>query len=82
MSQAGTAVWFARHESRLAWRDFVSMMTAGRRTRARKVAIGFAVFIIIMHAIAYSVVGGYADAPIEPAVVDRASRRRCCCRGC
>ena len=40
MSQAGTAVWFARHESRLAWRDFVSMMTAGRRTRARKVAIG------------------------------------------
>ena len=65
MSQAGTAVWFARHELRLAWRDFVSMMTAGRRTRARKVAIGFAVFVIIMHAIAYSVVGGYADAPMS-----------------
>jgi ABC-2 type transport system permease protein len=65
MSQAGTAVWFARHESRLAWRDFVAMMTAGRRTRARKVAIGFVVFVIIMHAIAYSVVGRYADAPID-----------------
>jgi ABC-2 type transport system permease protein len=65
MSQAGSAVWFARHESRLAWRDFVAMMTAGRRTRARKVAIGFVVFVIIMHVIAYSVVGRYADAPID-----------------
>src|SRR3984885_10861289 len=65
MSQAGSAVWFARHESRLAWRYFVSMMTAGRRTRARKIAIGFAVFVIVMHAIAYSVVGGYATAPVD-----------------
>src|ERR1700677_4232640 len=64
MTQAGSAVWFVRHESRLAWRDFVSMM-AGRRTRARKIAIGFAVFVIIMHAIAYSVVGGYASAPVD-----------------
>src|SRR5580704_7774582 len=65
MSQAGSAVWFARHESRLAWRDFVSMMTAGRRTRARKIEIGRAVFVIVMHAIAYSVVGGYATAPVD-----------------
>ncbi len=42
------------------------MMTAGRRTRARKVAIGFAVFVIVMHVIAYSVVGRYADAAIDP----------------
>ena len=34
MSQAGSAVWFARHESRLAWRDLVSMMTAGTPSRA------------------------------------------------
>jgi len=65
MSQAGTAVWFAHHESRLAWRDFVAMMTAGRRRRARQVAIGFAVFIVVMHVIAYSVVGRYADAAID-----------------
>jgi ABC-2 type transport system permease protein len=65
MSQAGSAVWFARHESRLAWRDFVAMMTAGRRTRARKVAIGFVIFVVIMHVIAYSVVGRYAAAPID-----------------
>jgi len=69
MTQAGTAVWFARHESRLAWRDFVAMMTAGRRRRARQVAIGFVIFIIVMHAIAYSVVGRYADAPIDRALL-------------
>ena len=31
MSEAGTLAWFAHHESRLAWRDWISMMTAGRR---------------------------------------------------
>ena len=43
MIQPGTAVWFARHESRLAWRDWLSMMTAGKRERRRQVAIGFVV---------------------------------------
>ena len=62
MIQAGSAIWFARHESRLAWRDWISMMTAGRRARARGVAIGFAAFIIFMHAIAYFVVGPSATA--------------------
>ncbi len=38
------------------------MMTAGRRARARGVAIGFAAFIIFMHAIAYFVVGPSATA--------------------
>ena len=37
-------------------------MTAGRRARARGVAIGFAAFIIFMHAIAYFVVGPSATA--------------------
>ena len=62
MIEAGTAVWFARHESRLAWRDWLSMMTAGRRARARGVAIGFVAFIIFMHAVAYFVVGPSATA--------------------
>ena len=39
MSHPGTLVWFARHESRLAWRDWLAMMTAGRRRRVRTVAI-------------------------------------------
>jgi len=45
MIQPGTAVWFAQHESQLAWRDWLSMMTAGRRERRRRVAIGIAIFL-------------------------------------
>ncbi len=65
MIQPGTAVWFAQHESRLAWRDWLSMMTAGRRERWRRVAIGIAIFVIVMHAVAYSVVGSFAAAPLD-----------------
>ena len=62
MIAPGSTVWFARHESRLAWRDWLAMMTAGKSARRRAVAIGIAAFIIIMHAVAYLVVGGFATA--------------------
>ena len=65
MIRPGTALWFARHEARLAWRDWIAMMTAGRRERRWKVAIGFAVFVILMHAVAYSVVGRFAGATAD-----------------
>ena len=65
MTQPGTAVWFAQHESRLAWRDWLAMMTAGRRERRRRVAIGIAVFVIVMHAVAYLAVGSFAAAPLD-----------------
>jgi ABC-2 type transport system permease protein len=61
----GTAVWFARHESRLAWRDWLSMITAGRRKRLRRVVIAILVFAVFMHFVAYWMVGRYADAPID-----------------
>jgi ABC-2 type transport system permease protein len=61
----GTAVWFARHESRLAWRDWLSMITAGRRERLRRVVIAILVFAIFMHFVAYWMVGRYADAAID-----------------
>ena len=67
MTQPGTAVWFARHESRLAWRDWVAMMTAGKAARRRRVALGILAFVIGMHAVAYFVVGGFAAAaPDKP----------------
>ena len=62
---AGTAIWFAQHESRLAWRDWLSMITAGRRERLRKVAIGVVAFILFMHFVAYWMVGRYADAAVD-----------------
>ena len=38
--------WFARHELMLAWRDWLSMMTAGRRTRER-IMIAIALLLIL-----------------------------------
>ena len=35
MIRSGSLAWFARHELRLAWRDWISMMTAGDRRRKR-----------------------------------------------
>jgi len=61
MSSALELTWFARHEIRLAWRDWLAMMTAGRKRRPRNVAIGLVVFALVMHLPAYAVVGRYAD---------------------
>lgn len=49
----GSAAWFARHEARLAWRDWISLMTAGRRRRAGTVAAGLAVFALALHGLAW-----------------------------
>ena len=60
MSHPGTLAWFARHESRLAWRDWVSMMTAGRRRRMTTVVIALTAFAILMHLLAYPIVKRFA----------------------
>jgi ABC-2 type transport system permease protein len=65
MIQSGPAVWFARHESRLAWRDWLAMMTAGKSERRRRVVIGILAFVIVMHVVAYFVVGGFASAALD-----------------
>ncbi len=65
----GTTIWFARHESRLAWRDWLSMITAGRRERLRRVAIAILVFAVFMHFVAYWMVGPYADAAIDKSML-------------
>jgi ABC-2 type transport system permease protein len=57
--------WFAHHELRLAWRDWLSMMTAGRRRRTQTVVIVLMVFAIFMHALAYSMVGRYAEVTLD-----------------
>jgi ABC-2 type transport system permease protein len=66
VSQSRTLAWFAHHEFRLAWRDWLSMMTAGRRRRARTVAIALIVFAIFMHFLAYSMVGRFAGLGTDP----------------
>jgi ABC-2 type transport system permease protein len=67
MSSAAALAWFARHELRLAWREWLAMMTAGRRGRKRAAVIGLIVFAAIMHLPAYAVIGRFADleAPLD-----------------
>ncbi len=46
--------WFARHEMTLAWRDWVQLMSGGRRLTDRAVFIGMALFAVGLHAVAYA----------------------------
>jgi ABC-2 type transport system permease protein len=66
VSRPGTIVWFARHELRLAWRDWLTMMTAGGRTRARTVAIVVVAFAALMHLVAFSMVARFAAVALDP----------------
>jgi ABC-2 type transport system permease protein len=61
MSSALALTWFARHELRLAWREWLAMMTGGRRGRKRAAAIGLIVFAAFMHIPAWAVIGRFAD---------------------
>src|ERR1700683_5601753 len=67
MSSAAALGWFARHEIRLAWREWLAMMTAGRRLRKHRAIVGLIAFAAIMHLPAYAVVGRFAnlEAPLD-----------------
>src|ERR1700730_13833690 len=67
MTSIAALTWFARHELRLAWREWLAMMTAGRRGRKRRAVVGLIAFAAIMHLPAYAVVGRFADlaAPLD-----------------
>src|ERR1700716_264760 len=66
MSSADVLTWFARHGRRPAWREWLAMMTAGRRGRKRRAIIGLVVFARIMHLPAYAVVGRFAELQAPP----------------
>ncbi|MGO4713840.1 permease [Bradyrhizobium sp. 2TAF24] len=66
MSAAISLGFIAQHEIRLAWRDFLGMLTAGRPARARGAVIGLVVFAIFLHLPAYAIVGRFADIAARP----------------
>jgi len=66
VSQPATIAWFAGHEFKLAWRDWLSLLTAGRRRKTRTVAIALVVFTACMHLFAYWMVKGYVEATVTP----------------
>jgi len=67
MTPTATVSWFAGHEIRLARREWLAMMTAGRRWRGRSIALVLLVFVALMHLPAYAVVGRFAglEAPLD-----------------
>jgi ABC-2 type transport system permease protein len=67
MTSATTLSGFARHDIRLAWREFLAMMTAGRRGRARNVLLALLVFAALLHLPAYGMVGRFADLSLADA---------------
>jgi ABC-2 type transport system permease protein len=51
---------FARHELRLAWRDMLGILTAGKSARETAVIVVVLVFGALMHGFAYAIVAPYA----------------------
>ncbi|MFB6458510.1 permease [Bradyrhizobium tunisiense] len=70
MSSATALSWFARHELRLAWREWLAMMTSGRRKRTRAAIIGLICFAALLHLPAWAVIGRFADLQLP---LDKAS---------
>ncbi|MBF0679771.1 MAG: permease [Devosia sp.] len=66
---SGSIAWFAHHEFRLAWRDWLAMMSGGKRRRALGLILGGLVVYAILHLIAATIVssalanGVVADKP-------------------
>ncbi|MEO7053630.1 MAG: permease [Rhizomicrobium sp.] len=57
--------WFAHHEGRLAWRDTLSMMTAGRPDRERRAWIWLVAFAAALHVIAYLLVRQFVSRQMQ-----------------
>ena len=64
MSHPASLTFLAHHEFRLAWRDWWSMLTAGRAHRARVVILAMVAFGLFMHLVAFSIVAKFAE--VEP----------------
>src|SRR4051794_19480323 len=71
MTSSTALKWFARHELRLAWREFAGMIGGRWRSRPRSTAVWLIGFAAIMHLVAYAVIGRFAalDNPDKPALI-------------
>ena len=58
--------WFARHETRLAWRDWAWLLSGGRRRRGYTVVFGLVAFVVFMHGLAYLTLARSADLAAPP----------------
>jgi ABC-2 type transport system permease protein len=61
-----TLPWFAAHEVRIAWRDWLAMMTAGKRVRGIVLFAVLGLFYLGLHALANALVSPWIAAGIRP----------------
>jgi ABC-2 type transport system permease protein len=68
VTRPGTIAWFAGHELRLAWRDLLALITAGRRRRIRTVVLLGLLFALFLHMLAYQMLAssGNLSGPPDP----------------
>jgi ABC-2 type transport system permease protein len=62
--RAGSLPWFARHELRFAWRDFVAMLSGGHRVRLAAFTVGGLAVYALLHLIAGVIIGPAVEAGI------------------
>lgn len=70
-ARSGSLLWFARHELRLSWRDWMAMMTGGRRVRLLGFVLGGLAVYALLHLIAAAIIAPAAGAiaPDKPTLV-------------
>jgi ABC-2 type transport system permease protein len=61
MTGPGTIAWFARHEMRLTWRDWVWLLSGGHSRHWYIGALGLVAVVFLMHALAYVALPHAAD---------------------
>lgn len=66
MSRPGSVAWLGHHELRLAWRDWLVLLTGGRPRRTVTILVGVAAFAAFMHVVAAFLVGRFADVGTSP----------------
>ncbi len=59
VGRPSSILWFARHEMSLALRDWVTMMTAGRRHHQGTVLLVLLVVALVLHLVANAVMGSW-----------------------
>lgn len=63
---AGSLGWFAAHEFRLGWRDWLAMATGGHRTRGIVLAVVLVGFALLFHGMAHVFIAPWAEKGIVP----------------
>ncbi len=66
MSRPGSVLWLTSHELRLAWRDWLSMVTAGNRRRLSTAVTVLVVIGLLLHLPAWAIVARFAKDGVAP----------------